>query len=140
MTESVLIVDDEKDLLEIMAERLRARGMNVATTTSAINALKMAQTESYDAVVLDLMMPEMDGFKAFKALKRINPALHIILLTGFSAIEKELAAMHIEELDIMDKPPDLGTLIEKIKMAKAEKKGLTKKQTRGKKDRGVKSR
>ena len=119
MAESVLIVDDEKDLLEIMAERLRTRGLNVSTTTSAFDALKMAETESYDAVVLDLMMPEMDGFKTLKALKRINPAMRIILLTGFSAIEKELAAMHIENVDIMEKPPDLGVLVEKIKMAKA---------------------
>ena len=129
MAESVLIVDDEKDLLEIMAERLRTRGMNVSTTTSALDALKMAQTESYDVVVLDLMMPEMDGFKALKALKRINPAMRIILLTGFGAIEKELAAMHIEDVDIMDKPPDLGVLVKKIKMARAKKKSLAKNQT-----------
>ena len=118
MAESVLIVDDEIDLLEIMAERLRTRGMNVSTTTSAIDALKMVESESYDAVVLDLMMPEMDGIKAFKALKKINPAIRIILLTGYTAIEKELAAMHIEDVDIMDKPPDLNLLIEKIKAAK----------------------
>lgn len=119
MVESVLIVDDEKDLLEIMAERLRTRGMNVSTTTSALNALKMVENESYDAVILDLMMPEMDGIKAFKALKRINPAMRIILLTGYTAIEKELAAMHIEDVDIMDKPPDLELLIKKIRAAKA---------------------
>lgn len=119
MAESVLIVDDEKDLLEIMAERLRNRGMNVSTTTSALNALKMAEAESYDAVVLDLMMPEMDGFKALKALKRINSTMRIILLTGFTAIENELAAMGIEDVDIMGKPPDLGALIKKIKATKA---------------------
>lgn len=118
MAESVLIVDDEIDLLEIMAERLRTRGMNVSTTPSAIDALKMVENESYDAVVLDLMMPEMDGIKAFKAIKQINPDMRIILLTGYTAIEKELAAMHIEDVDIMDKPPDLSLLIEKIKAAK----------------------
>ena len=119
MAESVLIVDDEIDLLEIMAERLRTRGMNVSTTTSAIDALKMVENESYDAVVLDLMMPEMDGIKAFKALKKINPAIRIILLTGYTAIEKELAAMHIDDVDIMDKPPDLKVLVEKIRAAKS---------------------
>ena len=85
MAESVLIVDDEIELLEIMAERLRLRGMKVSTTTSAIDALKMVESESYDAVVLDLMMPEMDGIKAFKALKQINPKFNIKtdLIVGF---------------------------------------------------------
>lgn len=91
MAESVLIVDDEKDLLEIMAERLRNRGMNVSTTTSALNALKMAEAESYDAVVLDLMMPEMDGFE-FVEKYRENPDWHdipIIVLTAKTLTEDD---------------------------------------------------
>ena len=57
MPAKVLIVDDEKDFLDVMAERIEARGMEVSTTTSAADALKMVQEESYDAVIMDLMMP-----------------------------------------------------------------------------------
>ena len=73
MSAKVLLVDDEKDFLDIMAERMEARGMEVSTATSAEKALKMILKESYDAVIMDLMMPEMDGFKALKLFKETRP-------------------------------------------------------------------
>ena len=69
MKARLLLVDDEKDFLDIMAERMEARGMVVSTATSAEDALEMIRTESYDVVIMDLMMPEMDGFKALKLFK-----------------------------------------------------------------------
>ena len=93
MSAKVLIVDDEKDFLEIMAERMGARGMEVSTTTSAEKALKMVLKESYDAVIMDLMMPEMDGFKALKLFKETRPDLQIILLTANVPEEKCIEAI-----------------------------------------------
>ncbi|WP_281491991.1 response regulator [Desulfosarcina cetonica] len=57
MKERVLLVDDEPEFLEIMAERMRARDMDVTTSTSASEALSLIATESFDAVVMDFMMP-----------------------------------------------------------------------------------
>ena len=82
MPTKVLIVDDEKDFLDIMAERMSARGMDVSTATSAEKALKMVLKEDYDAVIMDLMMPEIDGFKALKLFRETRPDVPIILLTG----------------------------------------------------------
>ena len=66
MKERVLLVDDEVEFLEIMAERMRARDMEVTTSTSATEALSLIATESYDAVIMDFMMPEMDGIQALE--------------------------------------------------------------------------
>ena len=119
MSAKVLIVDDEKDFLEIMAERMGARGMEVSTTTSAEKALKMVLKESYDAVIMDLMMPEMDGFKALKLFKETRPDLQIILLTANVPEEKCIEAIKLGAMDVIEKPADLDLLTQKIEAAKA---------------------
>jgi DNA-binding response OmpR family regulator len=121
MPAKVLIVDDEKDFLDIMAERMGARGVEVSTTTSAENALKMVRKETYDVVIMDLMMPEMDGFKALKLFKETQPDLPIILLTANVPEEKCIEAIELGAMDVIEKPADLNLLTQKIKDAKARK-------------------
>ena len=121
MPAKVLIVDDEKDFLDIMAERMGARGVEVSTTTSAENALKMVLKETYDVVIMDLMMPEMDGFKALKLFKETRPDLPIILLTANVPEEKCIEAIKLGAMDVIEKPADLNLLTQKIKDAKARR-------------------
>ena len=118
MSTKVLLVDDEKDFLDIMAERMAARGMEVATAGSAEDALKMVKAESYDAVIMDLMMPEMDGFQALKLFKKSRPDLSIILLTGNVPQETCLEAIKLGAMDVIEKPADLNLLTQKIEEAK----------------------
>jgi DNA-binding NtrC family response regulator len=119
MPAKVLIIDDEKDFLDIMAERMSARGLEISTTTSAENALKMVVKESYDAVIMDLMMPQMDGFKALKLFKETRPDLPIILLTANVPEEKCIEAIKLGAMDVIEKPADLNLLTQKIEEAKA---------------------
>ena len=126
MAEKVLLVDDEKDFLEAMAERMRARGMDVTTTTSMREALEKTEKETYDAVVMDLMMPEMQGMEALKTLKGKRPGLQIILLTGYATREKGNEAVKLGAVDLIEKPADLKVLTEKIQKAHAQKKRLEK--------------
>lgn len=121
MTERVLLVDDEEEYLEIMSERMRARDIEVTTTTSAREALDMINTESYDAVIMDFMMPEMNGIDALKVIKEKNPEMQIILLTGHATVEKTVEAMKAGAMDLIEKPADLDTLSEKIKNAHNQK-------------------
>jgi two-component system, OmpR family, response regulator len=129
MPEKVLLVDDEPDFLEVTAERMEARGMNVVTATSAEEALDIISKESFDAVVLDFMMPGMDGIKTLRKLKGINPDLQIILLTGYATIEKSVEAMKLGAMDFMEKPADIEKLAAKIKKAKTEKMVLGEKRS-----------
>jgi DNA-binding NtrC family response regulator len=129
MTEKVLLVDDEKDFLSIMSERMQTRGMDVSTAASAKEAIQLAETESFDAIILDLQMPEMDGLEALKALKTRKPELQIILLTGHATVERGIEAMKLGAMDLMEKPADLKILTEKIKKAQAKKMILVEKQT-----------
>ena len=121
MFAKVLLVDDEKDFLDIMAERMGARGMDISTTTSAETALKMVQTESYDVVIMDFLMPEMDGFRALKLFKETRPDVQIILLTANVPEEKCIEAIKLGAMDVIEKPADLNLLTQKIEAAKARK-------------------
>lgn len=129
MNERVLLIDDEQDFMDVLAERMRDRGMQVSVTTSPVEAMDLAEGENFDAVILDLMMPEMNGLEALARLREKNPDLQIILLTGHATIEKGIEAMKLGAMDFLEKPIDIQTLNEKIQEAKAHKMVLVEKRT-----------
>lgn len=121
MSEKILLIDDEQDFLHVMSERMTARNMEVSTASSAKEGLAKVASASFDAVILDLAMPEMDGIEALKILKGKNPDLEVILLTGHATIKQGIEAMKLGALDLMEKPADINVLTEKIKAAQAKK-------------------
>lgn len=129
MSEKVLLVDDEVDFLETLSERMRVRGMDVTTSASPLDAIKKVQEKDYDAIIMDLKMPQMDGLQLLKVLKEKNPDLQIILLTGHATVEKGIEAMKLGATDFLEKPVDLKVLTEKIHKAQAKKMIIVKKHT-----------
>ncbi len=121
MTEKILLVDDEAEFREALSERMRARGMEVVSSASAREALQAVEQGSFDAVVLDLMMPGMDGLEALRILKQKDPKLQVILLTGHATVEKGVEAMKRGATDLLEKPADIETLTQKIKQASAQR-------------------
>ena len=89
----------------------------------------MIEKESYDAVILDFMMPAMDGFQTLEAIKERRPESQIILLTGYATLEKGVEAMKLGATDFIEKPADLEKLTEKIKAAKTKKMLIVEKRT-----------
>ena len=132
MSEKVLLVDDEVDFLDTLSERMRTRGMEVATSSSGAEALKKVEQEAYDVIILDLMMPGVDGLEALKILKAKRPELQVILLTGHATVEKGIEAMKLGAMDFLEKPADLSQLTEKIKKAQAKKMLIVEKQNEDK--------
>jgi DNA-binding NtrC family response regulator len=132
MAEKVLIVDDDKAFLAILAERMQNRGMEVSTAESAAVALQMLEKETYDAVLLDLMMPEMGGIEALQIMRRKQPEVQVIFLTGHPSVSKGVEAMKLGAMDFIPKPVDMNELTEKIKHAKASRMILVEKQTQEK--------
>lgn len=128
MSEKILLVDDEKDFLEVMSERIAARGMQVTTAESAVAALQQVESGGFDAIILDLMMPGMDGLETLKAIKEKNPDLQVILLTGYATVEKSVEAMKLGAMDFIEKPADLDKLTAMIKKAQARKLVITEKK------------
>jgi DNA-binding NtrC family response regulator len=128
MSEKILLIDDEQDFLTVMSERMEARKMKVSTASSAKEGLEKVAAGSFDAVILDLAMPGMNGIEALKVLKEKNPDLAVILLTGHATIKQGIEAMKLGALDLMEKPADINSLAEKIKTAKAQKMVIVEKK------------
>lgn len=92
MTEKkcVLVVDDEPTLLEFLDIYLSEVGYRVERASNGLEAVKMAETRNYDAIITDVMMPEMDGIALYKRLNHISPELagKVIFISGYIAKEK----------------------------------------------------
>ncbi len=132
MSEKILLVDDETDFLEVMSERMEARGMDVTTAESAQKALQEVEKGGFDAIVLDLMMPGVDGLETLKKIKEKRPALQVILLSGHATLEKGIEAMKLGAMDFIEKPADINQLTEKIRKAKAQKMVLVEEEMESK--------
>jgi len=132
MAEKIMLVDDETEFLEVMSERLTSRGIDVATSTSAEKAIERLGKEQFDAVILNLQMPGMDGLEALKHMKEKRPELQVILLTGHATVEKGVEAIKLGAMDLIEKPADLEALKEKIKKAKEKKMLIVEKENQEK--------
>lgn len=118
---TVLLVDDEEDFVSVLAERLEVRGLKVDTAESGEVALVKAQQRAFDAILLDMAMPGIDGIETLKGLLEINPDLQVILLTGRGTTGNAVEAMKLGALDFLEKPADIDTLVAKIEDAATKK-------------------
>jgi DNA-binding NtrC family response regulator len=126
--ERVLIVDDEIEFTEILSQRMEARDMAVDTAAGGREALEKARGKSYDAIILDLSMPEMDGMETLEHLLQENPDLQVIVLTGYATVEKGVEAIQHGAMQFLRKPAELQDLIDQIQSAKAKKMVLVEKR------------
>jgi len=126
--EKVLLVDDELEFTQVLSERMKARGVDVDTAASGHEALEKVKGRSYDAIILDFSMPEMDGIETLRHLVEDNPDLQVILLTGYATLEKGIEAIKLGAMDFLEKPAEIQKLMEKIQQAKANKMLLVEQQ------------
>jgi DNA-binding NtrC family response regulator len=127
--ERVLLIDDERELLATLAERMETRGLRVDTAESGEQAIAMIREKDFDAVVLDLAMPGIDGIETLRRILEINPDLQVILLTGHATVQKGVEAMKLGAVDLLEKPANFNELIAKIEEASTKKGELFEKRT-----------
>jgi DNA-binding NtrC family response regulator len=121
---TILIVDDEVEFSEVVAERLRGRGFDVDTAENGPEALEKVKGKSYDAVVLDLAMPEMDGIETLTRLLEIDKNLQVIMLTGRATVQKGVEAIKLGAVDFLEKPADITALIGKVTEAQEKRMAM----------------
>jgi len=110
----VLVVDDEYGPRESIAYTL-ATSFSVETAERAAEALKKIKDQDYHVVVLDIRMPEMDGIKALEELRKIDPYVSVIILTGYGMLSTAQQAMVGGANQYMRKPPDVAELIDAVR-------------------------
>jgi DNA-binding response OmpR family regulator len=110
----ILLVDDEKEFVSTLAERLRLRGIQAVEANSGEEALRLVETEPPHVVVLDVKMPGMGGLEALRRIKSYRPEIQVILLTGIGAEQEGTKGLSLGAFDILMKPLQIDELIKKI--------------------------
>ncbi len=113
----ILVVDDEIKMTRLLEITLREEGYKVDRTTRGREALKKVEKNSYDAVVTDLRMPDLDGIELLKKIKEISPHTQVIMITAFGTIESAVTAMKEGAFHYLTKPLNLEELKELLKKA-----------------------
>ena len=106
----VLVVDDDRELLTPLCDVLSEIGFEVACFVSAEEALEVFDGQAFDLVLVDLMMPQMDGISFMKAAKTKDPLLVCIIVTGHATVKTAVEAMKEGAFDYMTKPLNWKTL------------------------------
>jgi len=103
----VLIVDDEKQLCELLSDFFSENGFFVETSFSGEKALEKIQKDRFSVVLLDIKMPDMDGIEVLKKAKEIDPTLPVIMMTGNVSTSSAVESMRYGAYDYITKPFDL---------------------------------
>jgi len=117
----VLLVDDEEDFVNTLAQRLKMRDLNVSCVYDGEQGLSRVKQEEPDVLVLDLKMPGLQGMDVLREVRKTNPGMQVIILTGHGTEKDEEEARRIGGFDFLRKPADIDLLMTKIKEAYAEK-------------------
>lgn len=119
----VLVVDDEQDFVETLVKRLERRGFEVSGVGSGQEALLLLGKERFDVVILDVMMPGMDGIETLREIKLGWPKIQVILLSGHGGEEMGMRGMAYGAYSYLLKPVSLKIVVETAYMA-FEESGL----------------
>ncbi|MEW6738802.1 MAG: response regulator [Nitrospirota bacterium] len=117
----VLLVDDEVDFVDTLAQRLKMRELLVDTVYDGEQALSFIKKIEPDVIVLDLKMPGLHGIEVLREIKRSSPQIQVIILTGHGTEKDEEEARRLGGFDFLRKPADIDLLVAKIKEAFMEK-------------------
>src|SRR5215510_10424956 len=101
---TVLVIDDEEIMREILETLLTREGHQVRLAANAAEGLDLARTMSFDAAIVDMMMPGMDGISALEELKKIDDDLPVLMITAFASVENAISAMKRGAFDYITKP------------------------------------
>ena len=113
----VLLVDDEKDFVDALAERLEMRDFEITKAFDADEAVDRVTNADVDVVVLDVLMPGKDGIAALHEIKKAKPLVEVIMLTGNATVPSAIEGLKSGAFDYLMKPTETKDLIAKIVLA-----------------------
>ncbi|MBI3493323.1 MAG: sigma-54-dependent Fis family transcriptional regulator, partial [Acidobacteria bacterium] len=101
---AILVVDDEEIMREILETLLTREGYDVRVASSGAEGLEMARALPFDAAIVDIMMPGLDGIATLDELKRVDEDLAVIIITAYASVESAISAMKAGAFDYITKP------------------------------------
>jgi DNA-binding NtrC family response regulator len=112
-----LVIDDEQIVLDSVSTLLRDEGFEVDVSLDGRQGLDWAIERKYDVVLTDIRMPDIGGMKVLRDVKRINPTLPVIMITGYASIESAVQAMKLGAAEYIEKPFEPEQLLEAVSRA-----------------------
>ena len=128
MSSTILVMDDELLALESLESYLKQAGYTVVTASSAREAVEQARETPCAAAVLDMKMPEMDGFQVAAMLRQLQPDLRVIIFTGYASLETEARAAQLDFYEYLPKSNWYDLLLPTIERVLAEPESRLPKQ------------
>jgi two-component system nitrogen regulation response regulator NtrX len=114
---AILVVDDEVTILDSLSGILSDEGFEVLTASNGYEALKIIEEESPDLVLLDIWMPGIDGIETLREIKRTNPFLKVVIISGHGTIETAVRATKLGAYDFIEKPLSIEKVVVTINNA-----------------------
>ncbi len=114
---SILIIDDETEICESIKMILEYEGYNVQYSTRSTEGVEKAINENFTALLLDIQMPEMNGFEVLKKVKESNSALSVIMISAHGSVENAIKATRLGAFDFIEKPIDRDKLVISVRNA-----------------------
>ena len=111
MNETILVVDDEESICHSLKAILADEGYQVLVAGSGEEAIKIVEEEMPQLILLDIWLPGMDGLETLKAIKKINPHMLVIVMSGHGTIETAVKATKLGAFDFIEKPLSLDKII-----------------------------
>ncbi len=116
----ILVVDDEEALRTVLSTELSSEGYEVSTAADGSEAIELVKDNDYDLILLDIKMPNVDGFEVLKYVKGGKPDIKVIMLTGFADLKNAIESKRLGAEDFVSKPYDLVDLLTTIERVLGE--------------------
>ena len=107
----ILVVDDEDALRTVLSAELEGEGYRVSSAGDGAEAINILKTQVFDLILLDIKMPNVDGFEVLKFVKENQPSTKVIMLTGFADLKNAIESKKLGAEDFVSKPYDLVDLL-----------------------------
>lgn len=117
MQPKLLLVDDEEMYLEYLSKRLINRGFDVTKCLTGEEALEKIRENDFDVIILDVLLPGIDGIETLREINKHKPLSEVIMLTGHASLESGVEGMRLGAFDYLRKPCDTEELVSKIDQA-----------------------
>ena len=118
----ILVVDDEKKIADVLAERLKLRDFEAISVYDGTAALARLDRESFDGVVLDLRLPDIDGIEVLRQAKKKYPHVQIVILSGHGTKQDFKTCMELGAIACFQKPAKIAILAEAFNCLQTETK------------------
>jgi DNA-binding NtrC family response regulator len=118
----ILVIDDESIVRTSCSRSLTPEGYEVKLSQNGADAMKMLEEESFDLVLTDLKMPDIDGIEVLKMIKQRWPQTEVIVVTGYQTVDTAVKSIKLGAFDYLEKPFTPDSLIAAVNNAMANRK------------------